>query len=303
MPGIPVRDVKPWRKLNSTALQRRIHAWLDSHKIAPQSLLLWVGVPTDYALDTVHAMPDSFAVYDIAQVYTHSAHMSPDVGKTERQLLGSIDLALCDSQVLADILGLEGSTYSVIPQGVDATLFREVDRLERRPVVGYVGSDNQAFDMDLMMHVARNMPTTDFEIAGKFEVPFNLPNIRRLGPVEHVALPRLLSSWSVGLVPYKVNEFTYGVLPTKVLEYLAAGLVVVSTRLKTLEVAEFQGVLIAKDAATFQAMIEQALEAEPCPEPTAEWLSANSWESRFDDVEAALQSQGAVLPGSRGAEG
>src|SRR5205085_1523586 len=66
----------------------------------------------------------------------------------------------------------------------------------------------------------------------------------------------------VGLLPYLINEFTAGIMPVKLKEYLAAGLPVVSTPLP--EVCHFadqhRGLLrFADNAETFVANLRAAL--------------------------------------------
>jgi glycosyltransferase involved in cell wall biosynthesis len=67
-----------------------------------------------------------------------------------------------------------------------------------------------------------------------------------LAPAE---MARLLGRASVGLVPYLLNDYTSGVFPMKVYEYLAAGLPVVTTALPSLEGAD--EVTWCKDAGAF----------------------------------------------------
>jgi glycosyltransferase involved in cell wall biosynthesis len=56
-----------------------------------------------------------------------------------------------------------------------------------------------------------------------------LPNIHWLGAKSYADLPRYLSGWDVGLMPFALNESTRFISPTKTPEFLAAGVPVVST--------------------------------------------------------------------------
>ena len=55
----------------------------------------------------------------------------------------------------------------------------------------------------------------------------------RLLPMEE--LPRLLSSADIGLVPYRRDPFTDGILPTKLMEYAALGLPAIAVRTPAIE--------------------------------------------------------------------
>ena len=55
------------------------------------------------------------------------------------------------------------------------------------------------------------------------------PNIHYLGQQPYEALPHFLAGWDVCLLPFALNEATRFISPTKVLEYMAAELPIVST--------------------------------------------------------------------------
>ena len=64
-------------------------------------------------------------------------------------------------------------------------------------------------------------------------------------------LPAVMAGFDVALMPFALNDATRSISPTKTLEYLAAGLPVVSTRVADV-VADYSGVVhFADDAAAF----------------------------------------------------
>ncbi len=77
------------------------------------------------------------------------------------------------------------------------------------------------------------------------------PNIRYLGRQPYECLPQVMAGLDVALMPFALNEATRSISPTKTLEYLAAGLPVVSTRVPDV-VAGYTGVVdLQDDAAGF----------------------------------------------------
>lgn len=300
MPGVPIRDIQPWRRLNSVLLNRRIARWLSEQGCKSSEALLWIGIPTDYALDAVLEFGDAFSVYDVAQIYSESQHLGSSVTGTESTLLESVDLILADSKVVAKSLGQSAPAAVIVPQGVDVELFRPSRRVRREGVVGYLGSENQAFDARLMREVVGALPAVRFELAGDFDSSWESANVHVLGPVAHSELPIILGAWSVGIVPYKLNAFTAGVLPTKVLEYRAAGLPVVSTGLDALRGMGWPGIHYADDTRAFAREIEAGIMKGSNEEPDWSWLDAQSWDARFESIERALQTQGVHLPADKG---
>jgi len=55
------------------------------------------------------------------------------------------------------------------------------------------------------------------------------------GPKKVQDLPAYLKTFSLGIIPFIKNQFTKGIYPLKINEYLAAGIPVVSTNFGYLE--------------------------------------------------------------------
>ena len=88
------------------------------------------------------------------------------------------------------------------------------------------------------------------------------PNITYLGQQAYEDLPAVMAGFDVALMPFALNEATRAISPTKTLEYLAAGLPVVSTPVPDV-IADFGGVVhIAAEPGEFVAACVAAL-AEP----------------------------------------
>ena len=82
------------------------------------------------------------------------------------------------------------------------------------------------------------MPNCEIRLVGPELVDFKLlkrqKNIKFFGLINHEKIPETLSNFNVGIIPYKVNLFTNSIYPLKLNEYLAAGLPVISTGIKTI---------------------------------------------------------------------
>jgi glycosyltransferase involved in cell wall biosynthesis len=110
------------------------------------------------------------------------------------------------------------------------------------------------------------------------------PNIHYLGSKTYDQLPSYLAGWDVALMPFAMNESTQFISPTKTPEYLAGGKPVVSTPVKDVvrHYGQLEGVQIARDADSFVAACEKALEL--AKDRSGGWLgeadlllSATSW--------------------------
>ena len=133
----------------------------------------------------------------------------------------------------------------LFPFGVSFERFDAVRR-ERRsaarrfrgaaaPVVGYVGGLHQWVDQDLLAAVAARMPDVTFALVGPAQTDVSTlercPNVHLLGQRPHADVPRYVKAFDVGIVPYRLTEYTANVYPTKLNEYLVMGIPVVATDL------------------------------------------------------------------------
>src|SRR3954453_16993311 len=84
-------------------------------------------------------------------------------------------------------------------------------------------------------------------------------NIEYLGMKSYAELPEIMAGFDVALMPFALNEATRSISPTKTLEYSAAGLPVVSTRVPDV-VADYSDLVhLADDADHFAAGCREVL--------------------------------------------
>jgi glycosyltransferase involved in cell wall biosynthesis len=106
-----------------------------------------------------------------------------------------------------------------------------------------VGSVNsERFDTELLLASARAIPDATFVLVGPIErgIADRLEaqgpvNVHVLGARPYEDMPRYVSAFDVGVVPYLLNDFNAGADPIKVYEYLAMGKPVVSVAIPAVE--------------------------------------------------------------------
>lgn len=102
-----------------------------------------------------------------------------------------------------------------------------------------------------------------------------------LGMLPLPELARELVSATVGVIPYKLNDYTLGVSPLKTFEYLAAGLAVVSSPLPSIHATKHH-VMIARSRSDWVATI-LSMQDSILPSDISERVSIsknNSWNER-----------------------
>lgn len=178
---------------------------------------------------------------------------------------------------------------SVLRNGVDADHFaRKQARPEAytsisKPIILYVGSLDDRFDLDLLIKTAHQSPNLQYIIVGpgsKERIPESIPNITGLGPKPYEKIPAYMQHADLGILPLKMTEANHARSPMKIYEYGLCGLPVVSTPLRELQNRKEAFITFAKGADQFQQQITQALDRKDQLSDQARDCSINhSWAS------------------------
>jgi glycosyltransferase involved in cell wall biosynthesis len=232
--------------------------------------VVWLYTPL--ALPYAERLERAALVYDVMDDLGAFAKARPGQRVLQRRALARADLVFTGGRSLhAGVAGAAPHRTFLFPSGVEPEHFA-MARAQRepgsRPVAGYVGVIDERVDLGLVAELARRLPDWDVELVGPVTKvdPASLPqapNLRYPGMQPYERLPAVMAGFDVALMPFALNAATRSISPTKTLEYFAAGLPVVSTRVPDV-VAEFErAVWLADDAEGFAAACRAALEADP----------------------------------------
>ena len=207
-----------------------------------------LGVPTDardvwlytpMALDIALALVPRLLVYDVMDDLASFAGAPPELLLRERQALREASVVFTGGRSIHR--GVEGHNPRtfLFPSGVDVEHYAPARRLRpphrERHVAGYVGVIDERIDLGLVRDLAHALPGWEIQMVGpvtkikESSLP-QAPNIAYLGKQPYEKLPDVMAGFDVALMPFALNAATRSISPTKTLEYLAAGLPVVSTR-------------------------------------------------------------------------
>ncbi len=144
---------------------------------------------------------------------------------------------------------------------------KQMFNLLGRPVVGLVSTmSNQKIDWDVLFYAATTRPQYQFVFAGPCtdQPPCRIKELKNVyfpGPIGFQDVPYLLDFFDVCLVPFKKNIFGDYSFPTKVLEYLLMGKLVVSTAL--LSLIQYENIIkIAQTKEMFVERIDECFKKE-----------------------------------------
>jgi glycosyltransferase involved in cell wall biosynthesis len=153
-------------------------------------------------------------------------------------------------------------------------------------------------DFELIEKIAAANPNWNLIIIGPKQHNLNVPersNIHWLGSRDYKLLPIYIQNLDLMLIPFLQNEVTKHANPIKLWEYLAAGKVVISTRLP--EIPEISEVIwLSEDHQSFITNCSKALELLKTPGKQLElakkaqaFAKNNSWEDRCKMIRMILQ--------------
>ena len=233
--------------------------------------VLWFYSPLNEYL--AGSLDELLTVYDIQDEYAGFLGTPEHVRETERSLLGKADLVFTGTHALYEDKKQYNPNMHFVPCGVDAAHFGKARIANRslpqdiehlgHPILGYFGRICSRMDTELLASMADSHPEWSIVLIGEvIEHEFRLekrPNVVLLGQKSYADLPQYVQAFDVCMIPFRLNELTLKVNPTKLLEYMAAGKPVVSTAIP--DMVRFYGnvIGIARNKDEFVAAVESTL--------------------------------------------
>jgi beta-glucosidase/6-phospho-beta-glucosidase/beta-galactosidase/glycosyltransferase involved in cell wall biosynthesis len=232
----------------------------------PTRLDVWLYTPM--ALDIAQALDPGRLIYDVMDDLASFKNAPEGLVLRQRRLLAEADVVFTGGPSLHRSVQRQRRTgVHLFRSGVEMGHYaasRSLRLPHGRPVAGYVGVIDERLDLELLAELAVLLPDWIIRMVGpvakiqKSMLP-RKANIEYLGLTPYEQLPSVMAGLDVGLMPFALNEATRSISPTKTLEYLAAGLPVVSTRVPDV-VDDYRSVVhLADDGAEFAAACRTVL--------------------------------------------
>ncbi|TFW34677.1 FAD-dependent oxidoreductase [Massilia horti] len=268
--------------------------------LAPgEPVIAWFYTPM--ALPLLQGLEPSLVVYDCMDELAAFKNPPRQLLQRETALLNLADLVFTGGPSLYEAKRNRHPNAHCFPSSVDVAHFAAaLDRSRSHPAqeaiahprLGFYGVIDERFDTALVAAVADAHPEWQVVLVGPIikigrgELP-QRPNIHYLGQQPYQALPDFLAGWDVCLLPFALNEATRFISPTKVLEYMAAELPIVSTPINDVARPYGHVVAIAEDAPRFIAACEAALALRPDERAAMavkmrEIVAATSWDQTVE---------------------
>lgn len=254
-------------------------------------------------------------VYDCMDELAQFRFAPPEIRKREQELLARADVVFTGGRGLYESKRKSHSNCHFYGCGVDVTHFGRARLTETvvpaelaalsKPVLGYIGVIDERMDYELIARLADAEPSWSVVMVGPVckvddSVLPRRPNLHWLGRREYSELPGCAKGFDVCLMPFALNEATEFINPTKTLEYMATGRMIVSTAVPDV-VSNFSSVVkIGRNPDQFISLCREASE---CPdwgriERGMEMAAANTWDRIVGELEERIQD--VLLSGAGG---
>jgi glycosyltransferase involved in cell wall biosynthesis len=291
-------------------LKALIGDYLRAHAV--DDYIAWFYTPM--ALPLLADLTPAAVVYDCMDELSCFKGAPRQLRQREAALMKASDLVLTGGPSLYDAKRSRHPNVMCLPSAVDSSHYApgstanvsgaaEAARLQGHipsPRLGYFGVIDERLDIELIGALADADPRWQVVMVGPVAKidPAQLPqrpNIHWLGMQAYSALPALVASWDVCLLPFARNEATRFISPTKTLEYMAAEKPVVSTMVR--DVASLYGhvVAMADSPAAFiegcrAAMAESPRDGVERVAQMRATVARYSWDRAAERVLEAIQS-------------
>jgi glycosyltransferase involved in cell wall biosynthesis len=305
---IPYHGRRTLQELNRHLLDRQLRASLVG---LPRPRVLWSYTPI--AAAELDLAGFDLVVYHCVDDFGTVPRMpAAAVYEAERELAARADVVFASAPALATRLREINPRTILVPNVADTAHFAtaledgdvpdDIARLPR-PRVLYVGSlSDHKVDWSLLADVSASLPEFSFVFVGPIGGESRMTGYRRLasrkncsfpGARAFAELPAFMRGADVGIVPYRLSAHTDAVYPLKLVEYLAAGLPVVSTPLPALGARPEIPIITASDPDAFAEALVQAGMKDTVAEREARSKSVMrySWDGLLDEVLGHVTSE------------
>ncbi len=306
LPGLVRPLVLPWHHIS-------LARWLNQQVFLPH-LRSQLSPPSNNVVVTMYPTAELFAreipallrVAYAADDYSEMPGVNSGfIRNMEREWIDGSDIVFCSAGNLVDRYRTWGhEDVQLLAHGVDVELFLNAEpggvaSLEGidGPIIGFVGAVSPWVDTALLGDVADHFPDAKVVLVGPIDTDLGdlvkRTNVLLPGPVPFDQVPRVMKQFDVGIIPFARSPLMDSVNPLKLLEYLAAGLPVVSTPMG--DITEIDGAVeIGADSHSFIRGVERALLSNRDPANLGrriEIARGRSWRSVAREFRSAVGSR------------
>jgi len=292
-----------------------ISRWVSASNFSNPIVISFL--PTPLIQNAIHNINAKLTVYYCANNMAESSLSASRVRPYEDHFFNTVDIVFTAAHVIQEYAQRFSNKVYYFPPGIDFDKFSFALKDDKDmpsdlkkikgPIVGYIGALGKVLDQKLICELVDQCSNVSFVFIGpeytSVDALKDKDNIVFLGSKPHDQLPYYIKGFNVGIVPYICNDFTEGVYPSKLNEYLAMGIPAVSTNLREVrESREMYGdaAIIADSAYEFINSVKSLIADKNNTKKVnkrIEVAKANSWESRFKGLSKIIGEESSPMGG------
>jgi len=301
----------PYSKLslfvNKIIFNKSISRWIRASHFYDSIVISFL--PTPLIQGVINYIDPKLSIYYCANNMADSSISAGQVLPHEKKFFKEVDIIFTAAHIIQEYASKFSEKVFYFPPGIDFGKFNAAlkggkgvpDDLKSipGPIIGYIGALGKVLDQELLCTLADQCSSFTIVLIGPEYTNINAlkakSNIVLLGSRPHDQLPDYIKGFDVGIVPYICNDFTEGVYPSKLNEYLAMGIPAVSTNLR--EVRESKdsygdSVIISNSMEEFIGAIQESISQDKVlfKEHRIQIAESNSWETRFRGISKVIES-------------
>ena len=292
-------------RINKFFLISNLKKWMSINNYNNPIVITFL--PTPLIQNIIKDLNPGLKIFYYADNISEGSKLSRYSKKWETKIIKESDLLSCTSTNLERNIKDINSSYIRLSAGVNFNKFEKnkknyknlnILKKYNKPIIGYIGAISTVFDVKLVLDIADHFKNATVVLVGPVYININSlkkKNIIIEGQKNFEEIIKYYFSFNIGIVPYKVNEYTNSVYPTKLNEYLAAGIPVVSTNF--FEAEKFcqenhNLISVAKTNKEFIQKIEYELSEFPNKQKEEKLLQIaqnNNWQTKFEKLNLTIE--------------
>ena len=235
---------------NLVALRHSINCLQSRLNIFESAPIIWFHYPQQGYV--MKLFPDSFCIFEIYDNLVDNDGLEINsLNRLEKQMRQRADLLLTTSDLIHSKYAANYRCSYMWGNGLprqayNAAVSDNISQIPEilaipSPRIGYSGMISERLDWNLIAGLAALEPNWNFIFAGKVtrlelkKYGQHYPNIHFVGEFDRSAIPSVMRSFDIGILPYLDNPFFRFLNPLKFYEYAAAGLPSISSPIEELK--------------------------------------------------------------------
>lgn len=269
--------------------------YLVDNGLRPRAVLASTTAPMLALTADVPGLHLYYATDDFVEAASMWGVSKRYLSSAREQNLRAADLVMAVTQDLARHLQRGPAAPRWLPNGADLARFHDIETVPPAhvpligPIAGVVGQFNARTDLRFLEAVHQAgvslllVGPRWFVTAAEnedFDRLSQLPGVHWVDELPRDRLAPFLRVLDVGLTPYRDSMFNRRSYPLKTVEYLAAGVPVVTTDVASLNGLDKRFVTAAVDTGAFADLVEQVASAARNPADIRRSVATDDWDSR-----------------------